>query len=81
MPTSLTDSSKTLGAIADKALKARVGPTAGTRFAAARAGDIRDSYADVSKAGKLIGYRPQISVEEGLKRTIDWYRNAELQIA
>ncbi len=45
-----------------------------------RPGDIRDSYADVSKAGKLIGYKPQISVEEGLKRTIDWYRDAELHL-
>lgn len=44
-----------------------------------RAGDIRDSYADVRKAAELIEYQPQISVEEGLKRTIDWYRNVELQ--
>ncbi len=44
-----------------------------------RPGDIRDSYADVSKAGELIGYEPQVSVDEGLKRTIDWYRNAEMQ--
>lgn len=44
-----------------------------------RTGDIRDSYADVHKAAELIDYQPEISVEEGLKRTIDWFRNVELQ--
>ncbi len=46
-----------------------------------RQGDVRDSFADVQKAGRLIGYTPEISVGEGLKRTIDWYRNAELKHA
>lgn len=42
-----------------------------------RPGDIRDSYADVKKASDLLGYHPDVSVEEGLRRTIDWYRGAE----
>jgi UDP-glucuronate 4-epimerase len=36
------------------------------------------SYADVSKAGKLIGYRPKVNVEEGMKRFIDWMRAERL---
>jgi UDP-N-acetylglucosamine 4-epimerase len=39
-----------------------------------RAGDIRDSLADVSKSKKLIGYEPTIFVKEGLKITFDWFR-------
>lgn len=38
---------------------------------AARAGDIRDSRADVSKAMSRIGYRPLVSFSEGLARTVD----------
>ncbi|RJO68941.1 MAG: SDR family oxidoreductase [Myxococcales bacterium] len=42
--------------------------------AAARPGDIRHSLADISKAERLLGYRPQILFAEGLARTIEWYR-------
>ncbi len=30
--------------------------------------------ADLSKAQSLLGYRPQVSLEEGLAETIEWYR-------
>jgi UDP-glucuronate 4-epimerase len=36
------------------------------------------TYADVSKAHKLIGYDPKVRVEEGLKRFIDWMRAENL---
>ena len=39
-----------------------------------RAGDVRHSQADIAKARQLLGYAPQILVEEGLRRTIDWCR-------
>ncbi len=38
-----------------------------------RAGDVRHSHADISKARKMLGYRPNISFEEGLARTIAWF--------
>jgi len=41
-----------------------------------RAGDIRDSQADVSLAKKVLGYSPLVMFEEGLARTWDWYRAA-----
>jgi nucleoside-diphosphate-sugar epimerase len=41
-----------------------------------RTGDILNSQADISAAAEAIGYRPLIALEEGLKRTIDWYRHA-----
>ena len=44
-------------------------------FAAPRTGDVRDSQADISKAQRLIGYRPTVSLEEGLTHTLDWCRS------
>jgi UDP-glucose 4-epimerase len=41
----------------------------------ARTGDVRDSLADISLARQLIGYEPKFSLEEGLKATIEYYRN------
>ena len=40
----------------------------------ARAGDIRESLADISAARTVLGYEPQVAFEEGLRRSIDYYR-------
>jgi len=52
----------------------------GTKLApvlgAERAGDIKHSFADISLAQKTFGYKPLVSFEEGLKKTIEWYRGA-----
>jgi nucleoside-diphosphate-sugar epimerase len=37
-----------------------------------RPGDIRDSWADLSKAERLLGYAPSVALEEGLRRTIEF---------
>ena len=39
-----------------------------------RAGDVHDSQADIEKAQRLTGYLPTVSLEEGLARTLAWYR-------
>jgi nucleoside-diphosphate-sugar epimerase len=39
-----------------------------------RAGDVRDSLADLTKARTLLGYAPSVPFAEGLRRTVDWYR-------
>jgi nucleoside-diphosphate-sugar epimerase len=41
-----------------------------------RAGDVRDSQADITKAKNLLGYTPTVLLEEGLKKTLDWCRTA-----
>lgn len=40
-----------------------------------RAGDIRDSLANIDKAKTLLGYDPQIRIEEGLQITWEWFKN------
>jgi UDP-glucuronate 4-epimerase len=40
-----------------------------------QAGDVPLTFADVSKAKRLLGYEPQTSIEEGLKKFVEWYRN------
>ena len=42
-------------------------------FGPARAGDVRDSLADVSKAKTLLGYKPSYSLKAGIAEAIDWY--------
>lgn len=44
------------------------------KYGPARDGDIRFSQANIEKARKALGYRPEVSVEEGLKRTVEWFR-------
>lgn len=39
-----------------------------------RAGDIKHSFADIALAKQHFGYAPQVSFEEGLRRTVNWYR-------
>ena len=40
-----------------------------------RAGDVQHSQADIAVARKLLGYEPSVPLEEGLRRTIEWYRS------
>jgi nucleoside-diphosphate-sugar epimerase len=41
-----------------------------------RGGDIKHSLADISLAEKHLGYKPKVNFEDGLKRTVDWYRSS-----
>jgi nucleoside-diphosphate-sugar epimerase len=47
-------------------LKAKYGPP--------RAGDVRDSQADTARAIQLLGHAPKVSLEDGLRRTLEWFR-------
>jgi UDP-glucose 4-epimerase len=44
------------------------------RFEPARPGDIKHSLADIGAARKVLGYTAPVSFEEGLRRTVEWYR-------
>lgn len=43
-------------------------------FVEARAGDVRDSLADISKAQSELGYRPSMDLQRGLREVIEWMR-------
>lgn len=64
--TSLNQLIALLNELTNQKLPAQYGPE--------RAGDVRHSLADVTRAGKLLGYEPMVDIREGLKRTLEWYR-------
>ncbi len=41
-------------------------------------GDVPHTWADISKARRLLGYEPRTSIEEGMKRFVAWYRQEVL---
>ena len=49
--------------------------------AAPRTGDVRDSLADLTLAHSLLGYEPQVALEEGLRLTIDWWQTSRFRKA
>ena len=67
--------------ISVKSLATRLGRACGAadiapRHDPARAGDVRHSQADISRAVDLLHFAPQVDLDEGLRRTVEWYRNA-----
>ena len=64
-----------------KELRRVTGKTLAAKYESAREGDIRDSEAEISQAKELLGYEPQVGFEEGLARTLEWYRGAHTRAA
>jgi UDP-glucose 4-epimerase len=56
----------------NRALGTKIEPV----FEPPRVGDVRDSLADISLARKLLKYEPTVTFEDGLRRTIEFYRSA-----
>ncbi len=44
------------------------------KFKEKRKGDIHESYSDITRARKMLGYSPEYSFEQGLKRTVEFFR-------
>jgi UDP-N-acetylglucosamine/UDP-N-acetyl-alpha-D-glucosaminouronate 4-epimerase len=65
-PVSVNRIADTIGEVLGKPVEKRYLPP--------RAADIRNSWADLSKSERLLGYKPQVALEEGLRRTIDFLR-------
>jgi len=64
--TSLNELLRIIGELVGAPLEPRYGPP--------RAGDVRDSLADIRAARELLGYEPRVDVREGLRRTIEAFR-------
>jgi len=43
-------------------------------FAEPRAGDVRDSQADITKAQRLLDFKVQVPFRDGLEQTVEWFR-------
>jgi UDP-glucose 4-epimerase len=56
------------------ALNRLLGRTLAPQHAAPRAGDVRYSLADITRTCRDLGYKPDLGFEEGLARTLEWYR-------
>ena len=57
------------------ALQEIVGTSISARYADPRPGDVKHSYADISKATAMLGLAPKVSLEEGLRLTVDSFRS------
>jgi UDP-glucose 4-epimerase len=57
-----------------KILQRTTGRSLEPRFTAPRAGDVRHTWAEIGSAADAFGYRPAIGFEEGLARTVEWFR-------
>jgi UDP-glucose 4-epimerase len=55
-------------------LKKLTGYSGSLKYAAEREGDIKHSLADISRAERQLGYKPRVGFEEGLRGTVEWYR-------
>jgi len=75
-----TGSSISLNALFE-AMRKLIGATVKPEYAEPRAGDVRDSLADLRLAKEILGYKPTVPFEEGLKRTVEWYRSTSVKSA
>lgn len=55
-------------------LKELLGVDIEATYGPVRAGDVKHSLADITRAGEVLGYEPQVYFEDGLREAIDWYR-------
>jgi UDP-glucose 4-epimerase len=58
-------------------LKTLIGYPGEVKYAPERAGDVKHSLADISRAEKFLGYQPKVAFEDGMSRTIEWYCSQE----
>ncbi|MBI1850943.1 MAG: NAD-dependent epimerase/dehydratase family protein [Planctomycetes bacterium] len=49
------------------------GRKAEPKFLPPRVGDVRSSLAGIARATRILGYHPEVSLDEGLRRTVEWY--------
>jgi nucleoside-diphosphate-sugar epimerase len=50
------------------------------KFGALRAGDVRDSQADTTRARKELGHDPRFTFEQGMRTTLNWYRQSLIPV-
>ena len=58
-----------------KILQDIIGDDVKVRYLDAQKGDVKHTYADISKAKKLLGYTPKVKLREGLEKEVNWLKN------
>ena len=61
-----------------KALQDMTSHSGQPKYEPARGGDIKHSLADISRAEAALEYKPTVDFEEGLRRTVEWYRKSDV---
>jgi len=56
-------------------IQEKIGKKAKLSFLPPQSGDVERTYADISKAEKLLWYSPKVSIEKGIEKFIKWYLN------
>jgi UDP-glucose 4-epimerase len=59
-----------------RSLSAIVGHQLEPEYVNARVGDVRHSQAGIEKVKRFLGFEPRVSFQEGLERTVDWFRKS-----
>jgi UDP-glucuronate 4-epimerase len=55
-------------------LEAELGRKAKINFLPLQPGDVPETYADIEKAQKLLGFEPKVQVKEGIRKFVEWHR-------
>jgi nucleoside-diphosphate-sugar epimerase len=62
-------------------VKELTGATVAPVYAETRTGDVRDSQADIEKAWRILRYKPIVTFEQGLEKTVEWFRASQMTVA
>ena len=54
-------------------LEKLLGKNANIRRGPSHVADMKETWADIDKAKRVLGWQPEVSFDEGLKETVDWY--------
>jgi len=55
-----------------KKLEAKIGETAKVKYSRSEKGDVQHTFADILKSAKILGYKPKVSIDEGIKKYVEY---------
>jgi len=61
-----------------KLIEGAFGKKANIEMLTTQPGDVSITYADITKATKVLGYQPKVKMEEGIKRFVEWYKKQSI---
>jgi len=58
-----------------KSLEKNMGKIAKKNYLEMQPGDVKETYADIEKAKRLLNFEPKTNIEDGLKKFVDWFKD------